>query len=60
MTQYNTEFLKTDSNNNQNFKSSKKSFKQTLNNYEYSHDENLKAIAEEGKFKNQEGIRERL
>ena len=44
---------------NQTTKSNKNDFRQTLNNYEYSHDENLKAIVQEGRAKNQDGIRER-
>jgi len=44
---------------NDTINSKKTDFKQRLNNYEYSHDENLKSIVKEGRDKNQEGIREK-
>lgn len=56
-TQYNTEFSNYDP--NKTFNSRKNDFKRTLNNYEYSHDDNLKSIIQEGLMKNQEGVRER-
>jgi len=56
-TYYNTTFLKSDF--NQTKESKQTSSKLAFNNYEYSHDENIKSIIKEGLAKNQEGIRER-
>ena len=58
-TQYDTDYIKHDSHKT-SLSSRTNSFKNTLNKYEYSHDDSVKAIISEGKLKNEEGIREKL
>ena len=59
-TQYNDDYIKHDSKSS--FRSTNtNNFRNTLKKYEYSHiDDNVKEIINEGKYKNEDAIREKL